>query len=103
MNEYENSDNPYEEKREAIKTWEKIAKQVCPPTDTILTRGNEIQKANVKPKDSLHLSCAIESGCEYFITTDVPLLKKRALFTELNVINPIDFVREMEAENASSN
>jgi hypothetical protein len=103
MNEYENNDNPYEDKREAIKVWEKIAKQVCVPNDAILARGKELQKITIKPKDSLHLSCAIESGCEYFITTDVPLLKKRSLFSELKIINPIDFVREMEGKNASGN
>ena len=97
MNEYENNDNPYEDKREAIKVWEKIAKQVCAPNDSILARGEEMQKAKVKPKDSLHISCAIESGCEYFITTDIPLLKKQALFSELKIINPIDFVRKMGA------
>jgi predicted nucleic acid-binding protein len=103
MNEYENNDNPYEDKREAIKVWEKIARQVCVPNDRILVRGKEIQKAKVKPKDSLHISCAIESECEYFITTDIPLLKKQALVLELKVINPIDFVRKMEAANASGN
>jgi predicted nucleic acid-binding protein len=103
MNEYENNDNPYEEKRTAIKVWEKIAEQVCAPTDTILARGKELQKVKIKPKDSLHISCAIESGCEYFITTDVPLLKKQALVPEIKIINPIDFVREMEGPNASDN
>jgi predicted nucleic acid-binding protein len=103
MNEYENNDNPYEDKREAIKGWGKIAKQVCAPNDAILTRGKELQTAKIKPKDALHLSCAIETSCAYFITTDIPLLKKRALFSELKVINPIDFVRETEEENAGDN
>jgi predicted nucleic acid-binding protein len=58
-------------------------------------------RGKVKPKDSLHISCAIESGCEYFITTDVPLLKKQALVLELKIINPIDFIREMEEENGN--
>jgi len=53
----------------------------------------QLQQIAVKPKDSLHLACAIESGCRYFITTDKALLRKAALILEINVINPIDFIR----------
>jgi hypothetical protein len=103
MNEYENNDNPYDDKREAIQAWEGIAKQICVPNKTILERGKEIQQKKIKPKDSLNISCAIESECEYFITTDILLLKKQALFCEIKIINPIDFVREMEEPNGDDN
>ena len=48
----------------------------------------------IKPKDALHLACAIESGCDYFITTDKGLINKAV--PDIKIINPIDFVREME-------
>ena len=48
----------------------------------------------IKAKDALHLACAIESGCDYFITTDKGLTNKSV--DNIIIINPIDFVREME-------
>ncbi|MDR3062517.1 MAG: hypothetical protein LBU40_00065 [Methanobrevibacter sp.] len=45
----------------------------------------------IKQKDAIHISCAIISECFYFITTDYKLIKKN--IDEINIINPIDFVR----------
>jgi predicted nucleic acid-binding protein len=101
MNEYENNDNPYDDKREAIGAWEHIAAQLCPPNERILEKGMEIQHIAIKPKDSLNLACAIESGCRYFVTTDKALLKKAGLFSEIEIINPIDFIRNEEEAGGS--
>jgi hypothetical protein len=103
MNEYENNDNPYEDKKQAIQIWEHIARYICTPNARVLEKGTQIQHNNIKPKDSLNLACAIVSECQYFITTDIPLLRKAGLFSEIRIINPIDFVREMEEENGSGN
>jgi predicted nucleic acid-binding protein len=103
MNEYENNDNPYDDRRESIQVWEQIATEHCEPSDLILRRGQEIQQQKIRQKDALNLACAIESGCAYFITTDKPLLKKRTLFDSIIIINPIDFVRRMEEQNAKNN
>ena len=50
----------------------------------------------IKAKDALNLACAIESGCQYFITTDKFLLKKAGAIFGLEIINPIDFIRREE-------
>jgi len=50
--------------------------------------------SGIKPKDALHIACAIKSGCEYFITTDNRLTNKT--IPNIKIINPIDFVRETE-------
>jgi predicted nucleic acid-binding protein len=96
MNKYENNDNPYDEKREAIGVWGQIATHICLPNERILEKGIEIQQMTIKPKDSLNLACAIKSGCRYFITTDKALLKKAGLLSEIEIINPIDFIRNEE-------
>jgi predicted nucleic acid-binding protein len=96
MNEYENNDNPYDDKREAIGAWANTAGHICLPHDEILEKGKQLQDIAIKPKDSLNLACAIESGCNYFITTDKALLKKAGLFSEIMIINPIDFIRKKE-------
>jgi predicted nucleic acid-binding protein len=56
--------------------------------------ANEIAKKNVKPKDALHLACAIEAQCDYFITTDSKLLNKS--FDQIVVVDPMTFIRIME-------
>ena len=92
---YENCKNPYMEKRSAIAPWKDIATDDCPASDDVLTRSKELMKLGMKQFDALHISCAIERGCEYFITTDDRLTNKT--IDSLEVINPIDFVRKMEA------
>ena len=42
------------------------------------------------------MACAIESGSRYFITTDKMLLKKAELLPEIEIVNPIDFIRKEE-------
>jgi predicted nucleic acid-binding protein len=94
MLDYENDDNPYDEKRNAIAEWAEIADNYCPSSDNILSLGREIINHGIKTKDALHIACAIKSDCEYFITTDNRLMDKK--IAEIRIINPIDFVRETE-------
>ena len=95
MLEFENSKNPYEDKRKAIKAWEDLAANYCGPSQAILTKGKAYEKLGISPADALHIACAVESGCEYFITTDVKLLKKKV--KGIKIINPVNFIGEMEA------
>ena len=94
MLDYENGKNPYEEKRSAISPWKEIATDFCPPSKTILARGKEIMKHGIKNEDALHIACAIERHCGYFITTDTKLINKS--IEQIEIINPIDFIRETE-------
>jgi len=50
----------------------------------------EIMKNGIKTRDAFHISCAIESGCGYFITTDKKLLKYKN--DEIIICNPIQFL-----------
>ena len=95
MLDYENGKNPYEEKREAISTWKEIAADFCLPSDLILLKGQSIMALGVKNADALHIACAIESGCDYFITTDEKLVGKSV--PSIRIVDPIDFVKETEA------
>lgn len=94
MLDYENDENPYEEKKNAIAPWKDIAKEYCPSSDNVLSSGREIMARGIKAKDALHIACAIKSGCDYFITTDSKLINKN--IENIKIINPIDFVRETE-------
>ena len=91
---YENGSNPYEEKKHTIGVWKHIADDYCPSSESVLNRGKEIMKNGIKNMDSLHIACAIERHCQYFITTDTKLTHKNV--KDIQIINPIDFIREME-------
>ena len=94
MHDYENNATPYEEKKKSIALWKGFASEYCPSSEDILKTGQDFMKYGIKPKDALHIACALKSGCEYFITTDKGLLNKA--ITSIKIINPIDFVRETE-------
>ena len=91
---YENNDNPYEEKRNSILPWKEIADSYCPSSDDILALGIKSMKYGIKAKDALHIACAVKSGCDYFITTDNKLANKT--IANIRIVNPIDFVLETE-------
>ena len=60
----------------------------------IEARAAEIMKTGVKFKDACHVASAIYAGCEYFISTDIRLLKYHT--EEIRMVTPIEFVTEME-------
>ena len=90
----ENDDNPYEEKRQAIGLWKKIADEYCASSEEILLSGKKIMKLGVKAKDALHIACALHCGCDYFITTDQGLVNKAV--EKIRIVNPVMFVIETE-------
>lgn len=94
MLDYENKDNPYEDKRKNIQKWENIATEFCDFDKEILNTGKELKKLNISEKDALHIACALFSKCSYFITTDYKLTSKRV--DGIEIINPLDFIKIMD-------
>ena len=94
---YENSQNPYEMRQLSIRefiqdhTTEYID---VDKAEEIRQKAEDIMKTGVKMKDAYHVACAIYAGCDCFLTTDDRLLKYSS--AEIKMLNPIDFVREME-------
>jgi predicted nucleic acid-binding protein len=101
MNDFENNENPFYERREAIGMWSKIANHQCSPSAEILEKAKQIQKEGIRAKDALNLACAIASNCDFFITTDKGIIKKSNIISEIRIINPIDFIREEEENNGN--
>ena len=91
---YEISFIPFSDRIKQITKWKYFAVIDIDESEKIITIANEIMKKNIKAKDSLHLACAIESGCNYFITTDNKILNKS--IDNIVIINPVDFVNIME-------
>jgi predicted nucleic acid-binding protein len=63
-------------------------------TEIVRNRAKTYEPKGIKPRDALHLACAVTGSAEYFLTCDDRLLKKqRKLNVTLKILNPIDFIR----------
>lgn len=89
---YENSNSSHTKNRATIEKFFRNAVSFVDidKADIIEKRANEIMKYGVKAKDALHISCAIEAGCDCFITTDDGILKKYEN-GDIKVCSPIEF------------
>ncbi len=94
ISEIENDDNPFSIRQSAIEDFFKYASQNIDESDELLVIAEEVKKAGLKTKDSLHLASAIIADCDYFISTDARLLK----YTDhrIQILNPVDFVMKGE-------
>jgi len=95
MLDYENSVNPYNERKNAIAKWRAIAKSDIDYSEEVNETGKNLIKIGLKNKDALHIACALKAKCDYFLTTDKGVLNKQ--IAGIMVINPLDFVRRLEA------
>ena len=90
----ENSQNPHEDRRRSTEQFlmgyavEHIGTE---KSSSVNAKAQEIMKTGVKMKDAVHVACAIEAGCQFFISTDKRLLKYQT--TEIQMVNPIDYIR----------
>ena len=94
--EYENSNNPFDEKKRAIAPWRDIAQENVVESEKILLLSEQLVDRGIKTYDALHVACAVEAGCDYFLTTDKKLLNTQ--IDEIKVVNPIQFVIEKEEQ-----
>jgi len=96
---YECSNNPFEMRRNTIfdfmhkNTFAYVGEE---HKKEIELKAAEIMQTGVKFKDACHVASAIYAGCEYFISTDIRLLKYRS--DKIKLVTPIEFVTEMESE-----
>jgi len=93
---YESQANPFDERREAIQAWKKYAVIDTDETQGILAKAGALAEEGLKSKDALHIACAIEMQCDYFITTDDRILNRMKGSHEIVVVDPTTFVREVE-------
>ena len=99
VNRFENNKNPQPANKKAISEFFKNAVSYIDNTHSqeVEERAIIIRQSGVKTADAFHISCAIEGNCDYFITTDKPLLKYSN--SEIVICNPVhffDFLDSME-------
>lgn len=90
---FENQANPFMERRTTIEKWKRLAVTDLSESDSIITQALVGVANGLKPKDALHLACAIEASCHYFLTTDDSIVKKSAAINRISVLNPVDFIK----------
>ncbi len=93
---YENEQNPYKERKEAILKWKRHAIIDIEENEKIIEKAKELKEKGLREKDALHIACAIEAEAEYFVTTDDTIIKKIGRDKNIHIINPTDFIREIE-------
>ncbi len=100
---YENSRNPFAERKERVSSYLKIAATVIMTSDIVKKKAISLERLGIDPIDAVHLACAEAGGAEYFVTCDDNLIRKtkrnQAMF-KLAVCNPLTFVVEEVFENA---
>ena len=94
---YEVSRNPYEMRKQAIVQFINNnmsgyvgvdrAPKIKPIAESIMETG-------IKEKDAYHVASAIYAECDYFISTDMRLLKYTS--DKIKLVTPIDFIIKME-------
>ena len=94
---YENGNSPFSKNKITIDKFFANATTFVDidKADIIEVKANEIMKYGVNAKDALHISCAIEAACDYFITTDDRILKKYRT-GEIKVCSPVEFINIWE-------
>jgi len=92
----ENDQNPFEEKRNAIAKWKRLAVIDVEETDSLKERADSLVTTGIKAKDALHVSAAIEGNASFFVTTDDRLLKKLFGITEIRAVNSIFIAGEID-------
>jgi hypothetical protein len=88
---YENSFNPFEDRKISIEKWRKFAKEDVDANDDIIEQAENLEALNIKRKDALHIACALYAKSQYFLTTDLKLLNK--IVNGISIISPIEFLK----------
>ena len=87
---YENSVNPFADKRERIQAWRDLAVYHCGFSIQIAEKAKSLILLGLKKVDASHIACAIMSQADYFITTDKKVLNKP--IADIQVVNPMTFI-----------
>ena len=94
---YECSNNPFEMRRNVIFDYMNKNAYAYVGDEhkaVIEEKASEIMKTGIKFKDACHVASAIFAKCEYFISTDIRLLKYKS--EEIRMVTPVEFIMEME-------
>lgn len=90
---YENSCNPYTDRKSAITKFlnDNVFDYVgSDKSDVIAINAKKIMTTGVKMKNACHIACAELMNCDYLLSTDKRMLKYKS--NSIKLINPIEFL-----------
>jgi len=90
---YENNNNPFQERRDQISKWRKYSTEDIVENQELLDLAGILRGHGIKKIDALHIASAIHAGADYFLTTDDENSKKAIFVGDIHVTDPIGFIR----------
>jgi predicted nucleic acid-binding protein len=88
--EAENNHNLDDDIRKTVKAWKSMATISVTENEQIILYAEKLGASGIKPKDALHVACAVYSESDYLFTTDRRLANKQGL--DIRIINPLEFI-----------
>jgi predicted nucleic acid-binding protein len=73
-----------------IQSWKQWACDNIEESVAVRQEAVAFRRKGINPQDALHLACAVIASADYFITTDLGILKKN--IREIKTLNPKEFV-----------
>ncbi len=92
---YENSRNPFRERKEQIAQWNKYALVDVEECEEVINIAVKLEVIGIKELDSLHIACAMTAKADYFLTTDDGILRKAIKVKGVKVTDPFGFIKEV--------
>lgn len=98
MHEDENMFCPFMDRKLEVLRLSAICQIRIGPDEKIYSDANNFQqKANLSSKDAIHLACAYYANSSYFLTCDVPFMKRaKRLNLSMIIMNPLEYIKEVE-------
>lgn len=96
---FENEQNPYEIRRQAIAEYIQDNTSVYidhHQMEDVAIVAESIMETGIKKKDAIHVASAIIAECDCFLTTDIRLLKYKT--DRIIMENPVDFIQRLDGE-----
>ena len=91
---YENNDNPFEERRVQVAEWESYAVGKVEMNDAVVEKARAYLAIGLRQMDAAHVASAVYGGGDYFITVDRKILNKQ--IGDIAIIDPVAFLRRMQ-------
>ncbi|MCR4738807.1 MAG: PIN domain-containing protein [Lachnospiraceae bacterium] len=79
-----------------MEPWRSIARHNIKETAEIIKLAERLREEGIKTFDALHIACAVNAGCDYFLSTDRKLLNHKV--DGISIVDPVKFISEQEVE-----
>jgi len=93
---FENAQNPFEERRHAIGQWRGLASAWVMADAQVVNLARQAMAFGVGEYDALHLASAIVGKADILVTTDDKLIKRARQFGKIKAVLPVEALAILE-------